>query len=447
MKITIPDFCLVVLIGSSGSGKSTFARKHFKPTEVISSDTCRGLVDDDENSLDATADAFALVHALAEIRLKRRKLAVIDATNVRKEDRTHLVRIAKKYHALCVAIVLNPGEDVCHERNKSRPDRQFGPQVIRRQTANLKRDIRGLDREGFRYVHELRSVGAIDAAEIARTPLWTDRRAEAGPFDIIGDVHGCADELETLLSNLGYMLEWAGEGEARRCLVAPPAGRRAIFVGDLVDRGPRTPDVLRIVHAMVTASAALCVPGNHDVKFIRWLNGRKVQLTHGLDASAAQMEGESPAFRDEMKQFLDKLVSHMWLDGGRLVVAHAGIREEMIGRSSGAVREFCLYGETTGETDEFGLPVRHDWAAHYQGKTTIVYGHTPVVSAEWLNNTICLDTGCVFGGKLTALRWPEKELVEVAANRVYAEPVRPLKGGAAVFGVLALETEPIDPRL
>jgi protein phosphatase len=100
----------------------------------------------------------------------------------------------------------------------------------------------------------------------------------------------------------------------------------------------------------------------------------------------------------------------------------------MIGRSSGAVREFCLYGETTGETDKFGLPVRHDWAAHYQGKTTIVYGHTPVVSAEWLNNTICLDTGCVFGGKLTALRWPEKDLVEVPAGRVYAEPVRPLKG-------------------
>jgi len=436
MTITIPDFCLVVLIGSSGSGKSTFARRHFKPTEVISSDTCRGLVDDDENSLDATPDAFALVHAIAEIRLKRRKLVVIDATNVRKEDRAHLVRLAKKYHSLCVAIVLNPGEDICHERNKSRPDRQFGPHVIRQQTANLKRNIRALDREGFRHVHELRSVEAIDAAEIARTPLWTDRRNETGPFDIIGDVHGCADELELLLGTLGYALEWTGQSEARRCLVEAPAGRRAIFVGDLVDRGPRTPDVLRIVHAMVTSGAALCVPGNHDVKFIRWLNGRNVKLTHGLDASAVQMEGESPAFREQMKQFLDNLVSHLWLDGGRLVVAHAGIREEMIGRSSGAVREFCLYGETTGETDEYGLPVRHDWAAHYQGKTTIVYGHTPVVSAEWLNNTICVDTGCVFGGKLTALRWPEKELVEVPAARVYAEPTRPLGG---VGGVLSLQ--------
>ena len=153
------------------------------------------------------------------------------------------------------------------------------------------------------------------------------------------------------------------------------------------------------------------------------------------------MEAESPAFREQMKLFLDKLVSHLWLDGGRLVVAHAGIREEMMGRSSGAVREFCLCGETTGETDEYGLPVRHNWAAHYQGKTTIVYGHTPVVGAEWLNNTICIDTGCVFGGKLTALRWPEKELVEVPAARVYAEPVRPLAG---VAGTLSLQQEHDD---
>src|SRR5579883_841682 len=110
MKIKIPDFCLVVLIGTSGSGKSTFAAQHFKPTEVISSDFCRAVADDDEGSLEATSDAFALVHFIAETRLRRRKLTVIDATNVRKEDRAHLVSIAKKYHALAIAIVLNPGE-------------------------------------------------------------------------------------------------------------------------------------------------------------------------------------------------------------------------------------------------------------------------------------------------------------------------------------------------
>jgi protein phosphatase len=423
MKINIPDFCLVVLIGSSGSGKSTFARRHFKPTEVISSDACRGFVEDDENSADATADAFALLHFIAETRLKRRKLAVVDATNVRAEDRAYLVRIAKKFHALPVALILNPGEDVCRARNKVRPDRQFGPHVIRNQTASFKRNIRRIDKEGFRYVHELRSVEAIEAVEIVRSRLWTDARHEAGPFDIIGDVHGCADELEALLEKLGYVVSWT---DARTCSVSPSPGRRAIFVGDLVDRGPRTADVLRIVQTMVAGGFAFSVPGNHDVKLLRWLNGRNVKLTHGLAVTAAQLQQETPEFREQIKTFIDGLVSHLWLDGGKLVVAHAGIKEEMIGRSSGSVREFCLYGETTGETDEYGLPVRHNWAAEYRGDTTVVYGHTPIVAAEWLNRTICLDTGCAFGGKLSALRWPEKELVEVPAQRVYCQPARPL---------------------
>jgi protein phosphatase len=356
MKIAIPDFCLVALIGASGSGKSTFARRHFKSTEVVSSDACRGMVEDDENSLDATADAFALLHVIAETRLKRRKIVVVDATNVRQEDRAQLVRIARKYHALAVAIVLNPGEDLCHERKKTRPDRQYGPHVVRNHMASLRRNIRRLDKEGFRYVHELRSVEEVDSVEIVRERLWTDVRNVGGPFDIIGDVHGCADELEALLGRLGYLVSWLGEGEERDCTVIPPQGRRAIFVGDLVDRGPRTPDVLRLVRSMKRAGNALCVPGNHDVKLVRWLYGRNVKLTHGLAESVAQLEQEPESFRGRVKGFLDGLVSHLWLDGGRLVVAHAGIKEEMIGRSSGAVREFCLYGETTGETDEFGLP-------------------------------------------------------------------------------------------
>jgi protein phosphatase len=266
-------------------------------------------------------------------------------------------------------------------------------------------------------------VEAIDSVEVVRERLWTDVRNVGGPFDIVGDVHGCADELETLLGKLGYLVSWQGDGAERDCTVVPPQGRRAIFVGDLVDRGPRTPDVLRLVRSMVAAGTGLCVPGNHDVKLIRWLFGRNVKLTHGLAESAAQLERETPAFRERMKAFLDGLVSHLWLDGGALVVAHAGIGEEMIGRASGAVRQFCLYGETTGETDEFGLPVRYNWAAEYRGRTAVVYGHTPVVDAEWLNNTICVDTGCVFGGKLTALRWPEKVIVSVPARQVYA-PLR-----------------------
>jgi len=424
--VNLPDFCLVVLIGASGSGKSTFARKHFLPTEIVSSDTCRGIVADDENDQSATGAAFNLVKYIAEKRLEARRLTVIDATNVRPEDRKQYVTIAKKYHGLPVAMVINPGEKVCQERNADRPDRQFGPHVVRNQTRTMKRGLRGLKREGFRQIHEFRSAEDIDAVEIIRQPLWTDKRIETGPFDIIGDIHGCCDELETLLGDLGYRVNFSGDGDARSVSMTVPEGRRAVFVGDLVDRGPRSPDVLRLVMAMVEAGDALCVIGNHENKFLRWLNGRNVQTTHGLAETIAQFESEPPEFREKVRTFLDGLVSHYWLDDGKLCIAHAGLKESMIGRASGAVRSFAMYGETTGETDEFGLPVRYNWAADYRGPAKVVYGHTPVMEAEWLNGTICIDTGCVFGGKLTALKYPEMELVSVPAEKTWFEPVKPL---------------------
>ena len=131
--------------------------------------------------------------------------------------------------------------------------------------------------------------------------------------------------------------------------------------------------------------------------------------------------------KEDVREFLYSLISHYILDNGKLAVAHAGIKEEMQGRGSGAVRSFCLYGETTGEIDEFGLPVRYNWASEYRGKAKVVFGHTPVPKAEWLNKTIDIDTGCVFGGELTALRYPEEELVSVKAKEVYCEPVKPLE--------------------
>ncbi|MGE0024491.1 MAG: metallophosphoesterase [Hyphomicrobium sp.] len=252
-----------------------------------------------------------------------------------------------------------------------------------------------------------------------------DRRGDAGPFDIIGDVHGCAGELDALLVKLGYRVQWSGVPGDARVAVTPPAGRRAVFVGDLVDRGPRSPDVLRIVMSMVEAGTGLCVPGNHDDKFRRWLDGSNVKATHGLDRTIAQFETEPKAFRVAVRNFIKGLPIYLWLDGGRLAVAHAGLKEEMLGRLSGELRRFCLYGETSGETDKFGLPIRYHWAAEYKGATAIVYGHTPVPDADWVRGTICIDTGCCFGGKLTALRWPEREIVSVPAQDIYTMPVRP----------------------
>ncbi|HAB19130.1 MAG TPA: polynucleotide kinase-phosphatase [Verrucomicrobiales bacterium] len=419
MKLTIPELSFVVLIGVSGSGKSTFARKHFKPTEILSSDSCRGLVSDDENSQAATKDAFEVLHFIARKRLAAGKLTVVDATNVQPESRKPLVEIAREFHCLPVAIVLDLPERVVHDRNQTRPDRDFGPHVIRQQSQQLHRSLRGLEREGFRHVHVLKSLEEIEAAIIERQPLWNNLKHEHGPFDIIGDVHGCFDELVELLRKLGWSVDETA------FTVPPILGRKLVFVGDLVDRGPKIPQVLRLVMNAVASGAALCVPGNHDMKLRRKLRGRDVQITHGLAESLAQLSSESEEFRERVAEFIDDLVSHYVLDDGKLVVAHAGMKEAMQGRGSGAVREFALFGETTGETDEFGLPVRYNWAAEYRGLAAVVYGHTPVPEPEWLNRTINIDTGCVFGGKLTALRYPEKEFISVPAKQTYAEPRKP----------------------
>jgi protein phosphatase len=417
---------LVVLVGASGSGKSTFARAHFKPTEVLSSDACRGMVSDDENNQAATKDAFEILHFIAAKRLAAGRMTVVDATNVQPEARKPLLALARQHHVLPVAVVFDLPEKLCQERNRQRPDRDFGPHVVRRQVRDVRQSLKHLRREGFRSVYTLSSPEAVDAVQVERQPLWVDRRQHHGPFDIIGDVHGCFDELLELLAILGYEVNVEqSDGRSARYHVRHPEGRTVVFLGDLVDRGPGIARVLRLAMDLVESGAALCVMGNHERKLLRKLQARNVQVTHGLAESLAQLEQEPPEFRQRVIAFLDGLISHYVLDDGKLVVAHAGLKEELQGRASGRVRDFALFGETTGETDEFGLPVRHNWAADYRGAATVVYGHTPVPEPQWLNRTINVDTGCVFGGRLTALRYPEQALVSVPAARTYYQPARP----------------------
>ena len=381
---------------------------------------------DDENDQTATNTAFEVLHFIASKRLKAGKLTVVDATNVQTEARKPLIALARDYHVIPVSIVFNLSDRLCQDRNRGRSDRNFGPHVIRQQSQQLRRSIRNLKREGFRHIFEFSTPEEIDLVVIERQPLWNNLKHERGPFDIIGDVHGCFDELQVLLGKLGYLItEVNGDAGSRHFETKHPEGRKVIFLGDLVDRGPRIPEVLRLAMSMVERGDALCVPGNHDIKLMRKLNGKDVRITHGLAESLAQLEREPPEFKEQVATFVDKLVSHYVLDDGRLVVAHAGLKEDLQGRGSGKVRDFALFGETTGETDEFGLPVRYNWAAEYRGKAMVVYGHTPVPEPEWLNRTICIDTGCVFGGKLTALRYPEKELVSVPALQTYYEPAKP----------------------
>jgi polynucleotide kinase-phosphatase len=424
VSLAVPSMGLVVLVGISGSGKSSFAATHFKPTEVISSDFCRGLVADDETNQSATPDAFDVLYYIAGTRLRRGLLTVVDATNVQQADRASLVELAKNHDVLVDAIVLDVPESLAVERNRHRPDRDFGSHVVSRQHRDLNRSLRRIRKEGFRRVHVLHGADQIAAAEIIRERPWNDRAEVRGPFDIIGDIHGCASELHTLLTRLGWQLQHDTTGAIVGA--SHPEGRQAVFVGDLVDRGPDTPGVLRLVMGMVQSGTAMCVSGNHEAKLVRALRGAKVTVSHGLAESLAQLEAEPDEFRRRALEFMDGLISHYVLDGGNLVVAHAGLKESYHGRSSGRVRSFALYGDTTGETDEYGLPVRYPWAQEYRGKAMVVYGHTPVPTAEWVNSTICLDTGVVFGGSLTALRYPEREVVSVPAEREWYEPVRPL---------------------
>jgi protein phosphatase len=406
MHLHIPDLSLIVLIGASGSGKSTFARTHFLPTEVVSSDFCRALISNNENSMDASDDAFELLHFLIAKRLKRGLLTVVDATNVEAYSRKKLIQLAKDFHVLPVAVVFNLPEEISMERNKLRSDRNFGNHVIAKHVQSLRKSLRTLKSEGFRQIEVFRSEEEVQSIQgFVREPLYNDRRTEQGPFDIIGDIHGCYDELTDLLRDLGYEIHQVEENGSNYGIeVIPPPGRRALFLGDLVDRGPKSPQVLRLVMSMVKAGTAFCVPGNHDIKLEKKLSGKEVQLKYGLAETMQQLEQEPESFRREVKDFIYRMVSHYVLDNGKLVTAHAGLREEMHGRASGAVRSFCLYGETTGEIDEFGLPVRQNWAAEYRGRALVVYGHTPVPAPDFLNHTINIDTGCVFGGHLTALR-------------------------------------------
>lgn len=426
-KINIPETALVILIGTSSSGKSTFAAKHFAPHEIISSDYCRTIVSGSEYTLDANQDTFELLHYIVEKRLKRGLLTVVDATNVQSESRKALLRIARRHHVLNVGIVLNMSERLCNDRNVVRTDRNLKSHAIRRQQRSLKSSFRRFQKEGFGHIYEFKSPEQLENVEIYRTRLYNNLKHEKGAFDIIGDVHGCFIELKELLLKLGYKItKHRDKTKNFGYSVKNPEGRKVIFVGDLVDRGPASNEVLRLAMSMVKNNQAFAVNGNHDDKLNRKLNGRDVKIAYGLAETLEQLASEPKEFIQDVKKFLRGRISHYVFDDGKLVVAHAGLPEEFHGRASGTVRSFAMYGETTGEIDDFGMPVRYLWAKEYDGKAMVVYGHTAVTEAVWLNNTIDIDTGCVFGGKLTALQYPSRNLVSVKAKKVYSESTKPL---------------------
>ncbi len=417
--VFVPELALVLLIGVSGSGKSTFARRQFAETEVVSSDRCRALVSDDEHDQHATRAAFALLHTIVEKRLELGRFTVVDATNVQDWARKPLLALARRFHVPAHAIVFDIPFEECERRNRRRGQHAVPEPILAEQARVLHDSLPRLRREGFAGAIHLAEVDRASSVEVRRDPAPSDHRLDTGPFDLIGDVHGCADELHRLLVQLGYPIDATGR-------VGPhPEGRRAIFLGDLVDRGPAIVPVLRTAMQMMDDGVALAVEGNHEDKLARALLGNEVQVTGGLARSLEQIDGEADAetFRQEVIDFIHGLPDHLCLDGGALVAVHAGLPATMHGRSSRAVRAFALYGDVTGALDEHGNPVRRDWAATYTGDAFVVYGHTPTDDPELRFGTICVDTGCVFGGALSALRYPEREVVTVRApGRYYPVP-------------------------
>ena len=422
----IPDPSLVVLIGPSGSGKTTFARRHFLPTEVLSSDAFRAMIADDESDQLVTPAAFELLHLTASRHLQNRRLTVVDATNVKSDSRRSLLDLARKHHLPAHAIVFHFDAETCIAQNAGRTDRQVPAEVIKRHVHTLDQMVRQIHQEGYREVRLIRSPAEAAGIQITRRRHDSWKREARGPFDLIGDVHGCLPELLELLAKLGYLLTRETDTDGGAAWeINSPTGRQLVFVGDLVDRGPDTPGVLRLVRRAMQQGKAYCVRGNHDDKLARKLSGRDVHISSGLADSLEQIAREPQGFDREMRDFLDSLPIHLVFDDGKLVVAHAGLKGDLHGRDSDRVRSFCLFGDTTGEYDQFGLPIRLNWASEYRGPATVVYGHVPTYQPQWLNSCLCIDTGCVFGGWLTALRYPEAEMVSVRSHGKFADPKKP----------------------
>lgn len=235
------------------------------------------------------------------------------------------------------------------------------------------------------------------------------------PYDIIGDVHGCCAELRLLFEKLGY-LEDNG-------IFQHPQNRTPIFIGDIGDRGPCSIDTINLALNMAKKNKALYVIGNHCIKLARYFEGRDIKQIHGVETTIKELKSlnkiKLETLKKEYLELIESLPYYLILDEGKLAAAHAGIKEEMIGRDHSAIRHFCFFGAKTGRTLDNGLPERLDWAADYRGKPLIVYGHTPVNAPVFINNTINIDQGCVFGGSLTALRYPEMTTLSVPAFKTY----------------------------
>lgn len=405
--LAIPYSSLLILVGTAGAGKSTFAQKNFPRNMSVSTDECREILCGSRRNQKISEDAFDLFYFITEKRLKNSYPTIVDSTALYRKNRQRLREIADSYQFSTTLIFFDLSLEECLQNDQGRTF-SVGEEVIKRQFRSLQKAKEQLEEESYDHIVVLKSREEIDNLSIRLTDSLVERK-DKGPFDIIGDIHGCYEMLVSLLDKLGYQ-----KGEFT---YTHPQGRKIIFLGDICDRGEENVKVFDLVYSMWQHKVAYYVPGNHCDKLYRYLLGQDVKLLHGLDKTVYEYENLTKLAQEKFRENFQELFScspyYLIFDDGKLVVSHAGILGKWIGQVGKKIRSFCLYGSSTGKSDEKGFPMRLNWANGYKGDSYIVYGHTPVEKAVWQNRTINIDLGAVFGGKLCALRYPEKKTVTV----------------------------------
>ncbi|WP_214842457.1 polynucleotide kinase-phosphatase [Exiguobacterium sp. s150] len=442
MHIQLPYAGIVLLIGPSNSGKSTWLNQLIeieiiRPSEVVSSDDYRKLVGDVEHidwkghppdeadSLfetyqDISTEAFALMTLLIEARARLNKLTIIDATHLYASDRKKYIELAHRLHQPIYALVLDIAQPILLERDRLR-DFPRGGRRVKQQVQVFNREKRTIKREGFNQIHVISDVSQVNVERENMNPLHLS--SERG-IDVIGDIHGCFDEFLELLERLGYRPNDEG-------LYVHPEGRVFLSLGDIMSRGPKSLETIEFFIRHVEADIAHMIDSNHGWKVFRWLEGRNVTMKHGDELFVEELQmyekqkgsDATETLKSSMKRLLKHAPSHYVLtkqDIPTAVCVHAGIRDEFIGKTSRDISDFCRYGDNEG-FDEAGKPIRKDWTVQHKSKTLIIWGHDPRPRPLRLNHTINIDQGVVFGGRLTAFRYPEQTIVQVEAKQDYAQ--------------------------
>lgn len=414
-EIRIPKTSLVVLCGPAASGKSTFARRYFPPEWVVSSDQCRKMVCGDEANQAASADAFSLLYEIVERRLKWGQMTVVDATSLSPIARHRLLELAHRYDFQPVALLFNIDLETCQRWDENR-SRKVGLEILTRQMEKLAAAQAQIKSEGFYKVFALERED-LDSSKIVLVPLRVES-VPPPPYDILGDIHGCADELEAMLIRLGYKQDEKGIWQT-------PSERTLVFIGDLTDYGEKSVEVVWMVHSLMEQMKVVYIAGDHCQRLYDYLTGKqKLENGGGFETTLAQLHHLDDSEREKWIQTFINLfrraLPYAMLDGGKLIASHAGIRHRMVGRLSSRIIRYCLHGESEGRYSRQSIvPTQTSLAANIT-HPLVVSGHTPRQDFEQSGHTLYIDLGCVFGGSLGAFRYPEMEMIKIPARKKYS---------------------------